>query len=880
MQARELRQKYLEFFESKGALRLPSEPLPSDDPTLLFIVAGMVPFKAYFEDRATPPRRSVVATQKCLRTKDIEDIGDISHCTFFEMLGNFSFGDYFQTEAVTWAWEFLTQVLKLDPKNLRVTIYKDDEVAFRLWREQGLPAERIARLGQKTNYWPANAIAEQSQGPCGPCSEIFFDLKPELPFDDDWDGEGSRWLEIWNLVFTQFTGKGEGENFELIPLPKKNIDTGMGLERTAAVINRLSGPFETDVLRPIVARLEELSGKTYQSTPDSPDDIAFRRIADHVRATVFLLSDGVTPDRSGRGYVLRRLMRRAIVAGIRRLGFENTPFLHEAIPTVIEVMKDAYPELVERQERVLHAVKQEETLFRRTLQNGLARLDDELAQGALTGRRAFYLYETFGLPFEITHEIAAERGVSIDRESYEEAENEAKERSRAVSELGGTWEAVSDAAKELLRSLPLTHFVGYTQTEATAQVLGILVDGHPVKRIAEGQPAEVLLDVSPFYAESGGQVGDAGVLRSAPDAFTVTDTIKKNGLWFHRGTVATGTLSVGDVVTAQVDRLRRRDIMRNHTATHLLHKALRSRLGTHVQQRGSLVAPDRLRFDFAHGAQMTAEELRDVETEVNHAILSELPVDIAEKPKAEAEKLGAMMLFGEKYGDLVRVVSIGGDYSLEFCGGTHVGNTAQIGPFRLVSEGSAAAGVRRVEALTGRGADVFDSASIDSLKRVASLLNVKATDAPEAVERLLADLKTTRDALAKAKQAQTGNRAAQLVENAKSINGLPVVLTTVEDIEDGNALSALADDILGRQKSGVVVLAGVLDGKIVFVAKAAKDAVAKGVHAGNVVKAAAQASGGGGGGRPDFAQAGGRDVSKIGDALAVAETTLTKQLGG
>ncbi|MDX1933517.1 MAG: alanine--tRNA ligase [Capsulimonadales bacterium] len=880
MQARELRKKYLEFFESKGALRLPSESLVSDDPTLLFIVAGMVPFKAYFEDRAVPPRPSVTTTQKCLRTKDIEDIGDISHCTFFEMLGNFSFGDYFQAEAIAWAWEFLTQVLKLDPQNLRVTIYRDDEEAFRLWREQGLPAERITRLGQKTNYWPANAIQERSQGPCGPCSEIFFDLKPELPFDTDWDGEGTRWLEIWNLVFTQYTGRGEGENFRLVPLPKRNIDTGMGLERTAAAINRLSGPFETDVLRPIIAQLETLAGKEYRSTPDSPDDIAFRRIADHIRATAFLLSDGVTPDRSGRGYVLRRLMRRAIVAGIRRLGFEQRPFLHEAIPTVIEVMGDAYPDLVERRKAILDAVQQEETLFRRTLQNGLVRLDEELALGELTGRRAFYLYETFGLPFEITSEIAAERGLSIDRETYDEAEEDARQRSRAVSELGGTWEAVSDEAKELLRSVPLTRFVGYETPETTARILGILAEGNPVERIIEGQSAEILLDATPFYAESGGQVGDAGSLRGALGGFTVADTVKKNGLWFHRGTVATGTLSVGDGVAAEVDSDRRRDIMRNHTATHLLHKALRSRLGAHVQQRGSLVAPDRLRFDFAHGAQMTPEELRDVENEVNEAILSELPVEIAEKPIEEARQLGAMMLFGEKYGDVVRVVSVGGDYSREFCGGTHVTNTARIGPFRLVSEGSAAAGVRRVEALTGRGAEAFDLANFDALKRVASLLGVRATDAPEAVERLLADLKATRDALTKARQAQSGSRAAQLVESARTLAGLPVVVTAVEDVEDGAALSALVDDVLNRLKSGAVLLAAEIDGKIVFVAKAAKDAVGKGAHAGHLVKAAAQVAGGGGGGRPDFAQAGGKDPDKLGEALAAAEATLTRQLEG
>ena len=520
-------------------------------------------------------------------------------------------------------------------------------------------------------------------------------------------------------------------------------------------------------------------------------------------------------------------------------------------------MQDAYPELTERQEVILNAVRQEETLFRRTLQNGLARLDDEMATGELSGKRAFYLYETFGLPFEITRELALEKGIEIDRAGYDAAEDEARERSRAASDLGGTWESVSDETKALYRSLPLTKFVGYKELEIPAHVLGIVVDGEPKTMVQVGQAADILLDVSPFYAESGGQVGDAGVIRTADGVFTVTDTKKQNGLWFHRGIMASGVLHVGDSTTADVTTSRRRDIQRNHTATHLLHKALRSRLGSHVQQRGSLVAPDKLRFDFAHGMQVTETELRDIETEVNTAILNELPVDIAEKPKEEAQKMGAMMLFGEKYGDTVRVVSIGGEYSREFCGGTHVANTAQIGPFRLMSEGSAAAGVRRIEAITGRGADEQDRESREQLKHVAQLLSVRPEGAPDAVEKLLANLKATQEALTKAKQAQTGNQAAQLVEAARSIGGLSVVIAAPEGIEDGNALSALADDILGRLKSGVVVLAAVSGDKLLFVAKAAKDAVGKGVHAGNIVKAAATASGGGGGGKPDFAQAGG-----------------------
>ena len=885
MQARELRQKYLEFFEQKGALRLPSDSLVADDPTLLFTVAGMVPFKAYFEGRATPPRTSLATAQKCLRTIDIDDIGDTSHCTLFEMLGNFSFGDYFKLEAVTWAWEFLTQVLKLDPKDLRVTVFQEDDEAYDLWTKTcGLPPERVTRLGEKTNYWPANAIVEKSQGPCGPCSEIFFDLKPDEPFDTDWNGEGTRWLEIWNLVFTQFTGEGEGDNFRLTPLPKKNIDTGSGLERTAAAINRLSGPFETDVLRPIIGKLEELSDVTYTSSPDALTDIAFRRIADHARATTFLLSDGVTPDRTGRGYVLRRLMRRAIVAGSRRLGFENGMFLDQVIPTVVEIMKDAYPELAERKAFILEQVRQEETLFRQTLRHGLARLEDEmadgnLAEGMLPGENAFRLYDTYGLPLEITREIVEERGFLVDIEGYKIEEEIARGKARAASNLGGTWDNSSEALLSLLKSLSPTQFVGYTQIESQSKIVGLLVDGTPAERVSAGQTVDVLLDVTPFYAESGGQVGDSGALRGITGAFRVTDTKKQNGIYFHRATVADGTLAVGDTVVSDVDAERRRDIMRNHTATHLLHKALRDRMGTHVQQRGSLVAPERLRFDFAQNGALSPADIEAVEAEVNAAILRELPVVIEELPISEAKKLGAMMLFGEKYGDVVRVVSVGGEFSREFCGGTHVGNASQIGPFRLVSEGSASAGVRRVEAITGRAAEAFDAANNERIKAISMLLGVPAAQTLEAVEKLQAEVKTLRQAIAQAQRTQTGNQAAALAHEAKTIGGVPVVLAQPTGIESGDALSALADDILDRVKYGVVVLAAAANGKVLFVAKASKDAVGKGAKAGDIVKAAAQATGGGGGGRPDFAQAGGRDISKIGEALAAAEATLSRQLG-
>jgi alanyl-tRNA synthetase len=870
MLARELRSAYLRFFESKGALILPSDSLVTEDPTLLFTVAGMVPFKAYFEDRATPPRRSVATSQKCLRTKDIDDIGDISHCTFFEMLGNFSFGDYFKSEAIAWADEFLFEVLRLDRSRIRVTVYHDDQEAYDLWRRHGMPPERITRLGQKTNYWPANAIVEQSQGPCGPCSEIFFDLRPDLPFDTEWDGEGDRWLEIWNNVFTQFTGRGTGDSFQLVELPKRNIDTGMGLERTAAAINDLAGPFETDLLRPVIAHLETLSGKSYGSSADAEIDIAFRRIADHVRATTFLIADGVLPDKDKHGYVLRRLMRRAIVAGIRHLGFSSTPFLDRAVPGVVANMADAYPELQDRQESILVAVQREEGQFREILADGLGRLEDSLSRDRLNGEEAFQLFATYGLPFEVTREIAAERGIEIREDEFARA----REQHALDSGKGNktTWVLTDESVKELLRTVPPTQFVGYDQVNAQAVVAGILADGVPVDQLEPGQAAEVIADATPFYAESGGQVGDAGRL----GGFRVDSTRKKDGIWFHQG-VSLASIRVGATVEAVVDRARRDDIRRNHTATHLLHKALRERLGTHVAQRGSLVAPDRLRFDFSHHAALTAEDLAAIENEVNQSIDDDLVVEIVETSQEAAREAGAMMLFGEKYGNVVRMVSVGGDYSRELCGGTHVARTSEIGSFRIVSEGSAASGVRRIEATTGRGAR--DTAVREShwLHGASRLLAVRPEELQAALGRLIDENKALQAEVKALRSAHAGSLADQLLESAAQLGGVRALVATV-DVAETAELGPLADELVGRIGTGVVVLAGAADGKVVFVAKATRDAVEAGIHCGQLVKAAAAAAGGGGGGRPDFASAGGKDPSRIADALDAVQQSLRSRL--
>lgn len=876
MEASELRRAYLDFFASKGALILPSDSLVTEDPTLLFTVAGMVPFKAYFEDRATPPRTSVATSQKCLRTKDIDDIGDTSHCTFFEMLGNFSFGDYFKPEAVEWSAEFLFDVLKLDRNRIRVTVYQDDDDAYALWKKFGMSDERITRLGQKTNYWPANAIVERSQGPCGPCSEIFFDLRPDLPFDQDWDGEGTRWLEIWNNVFTQFTGVGTGSDFALQALPKKNIDTGMGLERTAAAINDLAGPFETDVIRPIITHLENLSGKTYTSTPNAATDIAFRRIADHIRATTFLIGDGVLPDKDKHGYVLRRLMRRAIVAGIRHLGFDNAPFMDRAVPGVIEHMKDAYPDLVSRAEAILVAVRREESQFREILSDGLVRLDESLAKGNLSGAAAFDLFATYGLPFEVTREVAGERGVLIDEESFKRARAQ-----HAIDSGKGnkkTWIITDENVKAFFRDLPHTDFTGYGNLETTTTVAGILVDGQPANSISSGMTADVILTASPFYAESGGQVGDTGELTNHDLRASVLDVIKKDGVWFHTILVHEGTLSTGSTVHASVDANRRRLIRANHTATHILHKILREQLGSHVAQRGSLVSPERLRFDFSHGEAIPTEKIKLIERLANNAIVAAMPVDIAEKPIDEARELGAMMLFGEKYGDVVRVVSVGGEYSREFCGGTHVANTSEIGIIKIVSESSSAAGVRRIEAITSDNAMEYIEKMIAEAEHAAGLLNVKVDSLAAAIQRLLDDRLQLMSELKTIKQQQAGSYADGLLSSAVDVNGTKVIVQAV-DAADAASLAGLVDELIGRTQNGIVMLVAPIGDKINIVVKATKTAVAAGLHCGNLAKQAAQIMGGGGGGRPDFASAGGKNASSIPDALSAVSAAISSALG-
>ncbi len=882
MTARELRLAFTQFFTERGALHLPSDSLvPSGDPTLLFTSAGMVQFKPYFMGQLAPPAARATTVQKCLRTTDIEDVGDTSHCTFFEMLGNFSFGDYFKKEAIDWAWEFLFSVLKLDLERIRVTIFDTDDEAFELWRAVGMPERRIFRMGEDDNYWPAGAISKGPNGPCGPCSEIFFDTqaKSQAPTPDGvWDDK--RWLEIWNLVFMTYERKEGGV---LTPLPRKNIDTGSGLERTAAAIADLRGPFETDLFAPVLERLQSLSGLTYKSTDDGAQDIAFRRIADHVRATTFCLADGVLPSNVGRGYVLRRLMRRAILAGKSRLNYDQ-PLLTATIPTIIEQYTEFYPELAAKQDRILRYAESEENLFRRTLQNGTSRiaaiLDTRKEGENISGDEAFTLFATYGFPVEMTTELAAEQGIGVDMTGFE-----ARMTEHTIISEGDAIKAVftADAAASLReQGIAETRFVGYMQDQAQVHIGAILLGGERVGILDNPEAeAEIVLDATPFYADAGGQVGDTGMITSADGSatFEVTGTSKTGGFYFHKGRLKSGAFSEGDSAHAAIDAQRRMDIMRNHSTTHLLHKALQMVLGEHVQQRGSLVAPDRLRFDFSHDKAMTGDEISRVETIVNDEILADLPIETMEKPIDEAREMGAMMLFGEKYGSVVRVVQMG-DFSLEFCGGTHLHHTAQAALMRIVGEGSAAAGVRRIEAVTGKAALRLMNDDRALIQRAASLLKTTPANLEGSVDRLQNELRAKSKDLATAQRASAGNQIEQLITKADQVGAARVIIANVGELPDADLLRAFADDTVSRLGgAGIVLLAATGEGgRVLLAARVTKDLVDKKVHAGNLIKVAAQLVGGNGGGRPDAAQAGGKDAGKIPEALEAARLAAVSAL--
>jgi len=905
MTVRELREKYLRFFESKGHLRFPSGSLiPYDvtgrlDESLLFNGAGMIQFKPYFRGVAQPENRRLTTAQKCVRTGDIEEVGDATHLTFFEMMGNFSFGDYFKPQAIAFSWEFLTskEWLGLDPRRLSFTVFENDDEAYDEWAfwitPTGLdPAARVFRLGEETNYWPAGAFSSGPPGPCGPNSEMFYWVADEEPPSgaysrDQWleDDASGKWVEIWNDVFIQYEWQGHlkdasnpklGYQKEGMPnLPFQSIDTGMGLERTAFVLSGQQTVYDTDAFQPIFRKLEEIGG-TLVYGQDHDKDRAMRIIADHIRTACFCIADGILPGNNGRGYVLRRLIRRAVLKGSRSLGFER-PFFHEVFQGVVESMGDFYTELNERRDVIVETLRNEEALFRRTLASGSSLLQEELVRlgdgRTLSGDVAFRLYDTFGFPLEVTRELAEELGVSVDEEGYEAALRTAQERSRGAQDRESVYGGVSAADEIALPEAPeATEFVGYTDSAADAKVVRVRPLGDGRYRVA--------LDRTPFYAESGGQTGDHGTLTlkgGAKDGLTLTvsNTTKNAGTFWHE---ATGAIEpealLGLDVAAQVLGARRDRIRRNHTATHLLQAALRTVLGTHVTQAGSYVGPDNLRFDFTHGKGMTPDELAQVERMVNEEALANTPVTTyADLPIAEAKAKGAMALFGEKYGDRVRMVEIG-EFSRELCGGTHVRTTGEIGLFRIVSESSAASGVRRIEAITGEAA--YESV-LEETRRVrdaAALLKASPRDLLPAVERTLEQAKEERRRREKAEMAAMGgtgtaNEATETVEIG------PIVLWRRNFGDVDAKLAASAVDNAAAGKANQVTLGAVVTGdKVQFICKVGPDAVTAGAHAGNLLREVAKIAGGGGGGRPDFATAGGKDATKIDEALGAAPGVL------
>lgn len=870
LSGQEIRRLYKSFFEERGHQVFESASLvPHNDPTLLWINAGMAPLKPYFDGRIIPENPRIVSSQKCIRTNDIEEVGHTArHQTFFEMLGNFSFGDYFKREAITWAWEFLTTVLELEGDKLSVTIYENDDEAFEIWhREVGLPEAHIFR-GTDDNFW------EIGVGPCGPCSEIFYDRGEKFGCGKDDCQPGcdcDRYLEIWNLVFTQFN---KGSDGEYTPLPKKNIDTGSGLERIASVLQDVPNNFETDLFMPIMARTGEIAGRRYGERQE--DDIHFKIVADHLRTVAFAISDGVLPGNEGRSYIIRRLLRRAVRSG-RRLGIEQ-PFMYRLIDVVNEIMGGDYPELNEKRDLIEKVVKTEEERFHETLSEGEALLSDWMAtlndkgESVIRGKDAFRLYDTYGFPIDLTVEIAGESGFVVDRDGFD-AELEAQ-RSRARN-ARQTFVGMSNRRGALETFEEPSTFVGYDHLTADAHVIAMVEHGEWIEVAGIGQEIDLILDVTPFYAESGGQVADRGEIIGLDGRADVLHVRKAP----HGQTVMTvrlteGTLSLQNSVRAHVDEALRRDTIKNHTATHLLHKALREVLGTHVAQAGSLVEPDRLRFDFSHFGPMSEAELRDVEQRVNAAIWLDYQVHIEEMDIDAAKAMGAMALFGEKYGNRVRVVQAG-DYSIELCGGCHVRSTGLIGQLLIVSETGIGSGTRRIEAVTGRHAYALAEEKAGVIQTAASLLKANEANLLDRIERTLDEMKGLSRALESAKAKLNHAQVGELKNQVELIHDVPVIRAALSGI-DMDGLRQLADELRTGRDSYMVVLGSVHNEKVQFVTAVSKDLQTQGFHAGQIVKSIAQVAGGGGGGRPDMAQAGAKDPNKLGEAIdKVAEIVST-----
>ena len=871
----ELREMFLSFFESKGHLRLPSFSLiPQNDPSLLIINSGMAPMKPYFTGEVEPPRHRVCTCQKCIRTGDIENIGKTArHGTYFEMLGNFSFGDYFKHESLAWSWEFLTspEWVGLEKELLYPSVYEKDDEAYDIWvNEVGVPAERVVRLGKEDNFW------EHGTGPCGPCSEIYYDRgvdkgcgKPDCAPGCDCD----RFMEVWNNVFSQFNNDGH-DNYT--DLAQKNIDTGMGLERLACVCQNVDSLFDVDTVMNITNKVSEITGATYGKSHKM--DVSLRVITDHIRSATFMIGDGILPSNEGRGYVLRRLLRRAARHG-KLLGV-NEPFLYKVCDMVIHENRNAYPDLVEKQEYITRVIKVEEENFAKTIDTGLRILNDLVeshkAKGetVFSGEDAFKLYDTYGFPLDLTQDILEEQGMTVDEAAFTALMEDQKERARAArGDMSNAWQGLDLG----LDNTP-TQFTGYDRTEDQDKVLALVTEGEVSGVLKAGEEGIVVLDKTPFYAEMGGQIGDSGVLECNGAVFQVKDVQKnKGGKFLHYGKLESGELKVGDTVTAKLDVERRKAIARAHSATHLLQKALRTVLGDHVQQAGSLVEPDRLRFDFTHFAPLSAEEKIAVEHMVNLSVLNGYDVNTEVLPIEEAKKRGAMMLFGEKYGDAVRVVDMGG-YSVEFCGGTHVDNTAKVGPFHIVSEFSVASGVRRIEATTGL-ATLNDIHEMED--RIAEAANVIKAKPAELLPRVKAQLEEIRDLHREVEhlkaQAFAGD-ADQILFSARNVGGLKVLTATKNGVS-ADDLRKLGDLLREKSQDTVAVLSAVNDEKITLLAVCGKNAVQKGIKAGELVKKVSGICGGSGGGKPDSAMGGGKDLTKLDDALAVVDDFVAEKLG-
>lgn len=862
----QVRQMFLDFFKEKGHTVEPSRSLvPHEDPTLLWINSGVATLKKYFDGRVIPDNPRITNAQKSIRTNDIENVGKTArHHTFFEMLGNFSIGDYFKTESIHWAWEFLTskEWIGFDPEKLSVTIHPEDEEAYKIWVEDiGIPKERIIRL--EGNYW------DIGEGPSGPNTEIFYDRGPE--YGDDLDdpelypgGENERYLEVWNLVFSQFNHNPDGT---YTPLPKKNIDTGMGLERMVSVIQDVPTNFDTDLFIPIIEATEKISGQKYRETKEK--DVAFKVIADHIRTVTFAVGDGALPSNEGRGYVLRRLLRRA-VRYAKQLNIQK-PFMFDLVPIVADIMVDFYPEVKEKTEFIQKVIKNEEERFHETLNDGLAilssviKLQKEKNQTVIPGEDVFRLYDTYGFPVELTEEYAEEEGMTIDHAGFEKEMENQRERARSARQDTGSMQVQGGVLGDIKDK---SEFVGYDKHEETGIVLQIVSDNGFVDQLNAGQEGQLVLDITPFYAESGGQIADKGYILADNVKVFVKDVQKApNGQNLHHVFVEEGTIQKGMQVTAQIDTSIRADIIKNHTATHLLHQALKDVLGTHVNQAGSLVTPDRLRFDFSHFGQVKQEELERIESIINEKIWESLQVEISNKSLAEAKSMGAMALFGEKYGDVVRVVKIG-EYSLELCGGCHVPNSAVIGLFKILSESGIGAGTRRIEAVTGKAAYGVMNDQITLLKEASNKLKANPKDIVSRIEALQNDMRQLQREN-ESMSAKLGNiQAGNLMNEVKEINGVKVLASKV-NATDMNNLRTMVDELKTKIGSGIVILGSVSgEDKVNLSAGVTEDLISKGYHAGKLIKEVATRCGGGGGGRPDMAQAGGKDPNKLEEALA------------